>query len=156
MGGAFPLWLANQSFAGTVFRAVCTALHCDTGQCTGGVPSSALRPTHPHRFAPLSHRSGGAGQGIPPHRGAWFRAHVSGLKRPHQGWDSAGGLCVGHCTMRPPEISITRSAIAIVSGRCAMMIRVSAKPRIASLTLRSASTSRWLVASSSTKKRGRR
>ena len=48
------------------------------------------------------------------------------------------------CATRPPCSTITRSAVAIVSGRCATMMRVSLSARTASLTVRSrARRARW-------------
>jgi hypothetical protein len=52
--------------------------------------------------------------------------------------------------------SMTRSALAMVSGRWAMTMRVMRGRAMAALTSRSRATSRWLVASSSSRMRGRR
>src|SRR5690606_2098700 len=57
-------------------------------------------------------------------------------------------------TIRPASISRTRSALAIVSGRWAMITLVMRSARTASLTSFSQATSRWLVASSRNRMRG--
>src|SRR5690606_34714774 len=55
---------------------------------------------------------------------------------------------------RPASITSTRSALAIVSGRWAMITLVMRSARTASLTSFSQATSRWLVASSRNRMRG--
>nr|GEU29192.1 hypothetical protein [Tanacetum cinerariifolium] len=72
--------------------------------------------------------------------------------------DTAWGSpsCVTSCMIFPFCKTITRCAMAIVSGRCATRMRVSAKWAIAALTACSFQMSRWLVASSSTISRGLR
>jgi hypothetical protein len=100
--------------------------------------------------ATRAHGQGACGQGGGGHPRQPRAA--SGFTRPGRPWQAqplevaVGRAVIDHFAAL---ISITRWAEPMVSGRCAMTMRVTCSAAIDSLTWASRLTSRWLVASSS-------